>query len=263
MWYLSCGRVRAGEAPLCLSGSNDTPPAHTPEEPGWTVVLWSRPPDNQTGRQTGRCNERMRTRMNCSIFELMLENSPWSPQRSSGTSPSTLPSPGRSQKSWPGPPLHTNTAHLSTHLWKHLCPSECHIYCVWLRTTRLTLHGSIDVAPVGEDNVHVVQLQPGERTAQACNTHTQHRGIRCNNWINVRFIFSSEGQTHTAAVCLSCHLSTSEPRSVSLFIRQLHSYATTIQNTHPCTHWRGIDVLWIKTGNGFIWQEAALTLCFS
>lgn len=149
----------------------------------------------------GRCNQRMRTRTNCWIFELMLENSPWSPQRSSETSPNTLPSPGRSQKSWPGPPLHTNTAHLSTYLWKHLCPSECHIYCVWLRMTRLTLHGGIDVAPVGEDNVHIVQLQPGERASQACNTHAQHRGIRCNNWINVGFIFSGEGQTKTHCSC--------------------------------------------------------------
>lgn len=191
----------------------------------------------------------------------MLENSPWSPQRSSETSPNTLPSPGQSQKSWPGPPLHTNTAHQ----WKHLCPSECHIYCVWLRTTRLTLHGSIDVAPVGKDNVHVVQLQPGERAAQACNTHT-HNTEESTVIIELTCVLFSavkDRQTHIAAVRLSCHLSTSEPRSVSLFILQLHSYATTIQNTHPCTHWRGIDVLWIKTGNGFIWQEASLTLCFS
>lgn len=137
----SCGRAQEAAPPLYPSGSSDTLPAHTQVVSDWTDVQPSMLPDAKA-RKTPvsmstlgpHCHGRMGG-----------GQSPWFPWHSSVMFPSTWPSPGLLQTSWPERSLHftsktmTRSQHAAAivaaiiYSEAHHLPLDCWHHFCWQR----------------------------------------------------------------------------------------------------------------------------------
>lgn len=91
-------------------------------------------------------------------------------------SPSTWPFPGLLRTSWHGRSLQVTVAQLeplNQAAASHSGVSEKQ------RWPQLTLHRTVDIVPVGKDDVHIVQLQSGQGPSQSCRTADSNISYQC------------------------------------------------------------------------------------